>query len=338
MSWREVFFGFHGRINRKTFWFGWLCVSTAGLLLIGLLAYLIAGDPASTDVWLTPAGKERMWVPIWLAWLAFLAWPLTALAIKRLHDRDRPQWLWYAYYCMTIVFSLPPLKNMTGGELGPAASAMMLLLLMFGLYVFAELAVLRGTPGPNGNGEDTLPAGYSGGDYSFLSLMLAWEGRISRAKWWLGILIIVSVLTAASIAMTLVIDAYSAVYPGLEKNMANPAWLNSPEAAPILFKLGLWAIVPMSAFALAAWGFLALSVKRLHDRGLSSWLILIVILPFLATIVLPAADGAAFGEGALRFAALLLLASMIWSVLQFGILKGETGSNPHGPDPLAGRD
>ena len=154
------------------------------------LAYLVAGDPVSADVWLTPAGKERMWVPVWLAWLAFLAWPLTALAIKRLHDRDRPQWLWYAYYCMTIVFSLPPLKNMTGADLGPAASAMMLSLLMFGLYVFSELAVLRGTPGPNGHGEDTLPAGYSGGDYSFLSLMLAWEGRISRAKWWLGILIV----------------------------------------------------------------------------------------------------------------------------------------------------
>ena len=55
-------------------------------------------------------------------------------------------------------------------------------------------------------------------------------------------------------------------------------------------------------------------------------------------IVLPAADGAAFGEGALRFVALLLLASVIWSVLQFGILKGESGPNPHGPDPLAGRD
>jgi hypothetical protein len=35
---------------------------------------------------------------------------------------------------------------------------------------------------------------------------------------------------------------------------------------------------------------------------------------------------------------LLLLASAIWSVLQFGILKGVTGPNPHGPDPLAGHD
>ena len=147
MGWGEVFFGFHGRINRGTFWSGWIVVSIAGVLLIALLAYLTTGNPASTDIWLAPAGKERLWVPVWLAWLAFLAWPLAALAIKRLHDRDRPAWLWYAYYCMMIVFSLPPLKNMTGAELTPVAAAAMLLLLIFGVYVFFELAVLRGTRG-----------------------------------------------------------------------------------------------------------------------------------------------------------------------------------------------
>jgi uncharacterized membrane protein YhaH (DUF805 family) len=131
-----------------------------------------------------------------------------------------------------------------------------------------------------------------------------------------------------------VIDTYAAGYPELEKNLANPAWLNSPEAGPILFRLGLWAIIPMAALVLAAWSFMALSVKRLHDRGLSSWLILVVVLPFLGAITLPGAAG----EGAIRLILLLLLASLIWSVLQFGVLEGETGPNPHGPDPLAGRD
>ncbi len=339
MSWGEVFFGFHGRINRKTFWFGWLSVSIAGLLFIALLANLATGDPASPDIWRTPAGKESVWVPVWLAWLAFLAWPLTALAIKRLHDRERPAWLWYAYYCITIVFSLPPLKNMTGAELGPAVSAGMMVALIFGVYVFFELAVLRGMPGANVHGDDTLPAGYYGGDYSFLSLMLALEGRISREKWWFGILIVIGVITAASIAMTLVVEAFTARYPGLEENLANPAWIGSTESAPIMFNLMLWTIVPVGALVLAAWSVMALGVKRLHDRGLSSWLILVVVLPFLGAIFAPAAvDGASFGESAVRLIFLLLMASVIWSVLQFGILKGETGPNPHGPDPLAGRD
>ena len=37
MSWGEVLFGFHGRINRRTFWSGWILVSVGGLLLIALL-------------------------------------------------------------------------------------------------------------------------------------------------------------------------------------------------------------------------------------------------------------------------------------------------------------
>ncbi len=295
MSWGEVFFGFHGRISRRTFWSGWLAAGIAGLSLIALLAYLTTGDPASTDIWLAPAGKEGLWVPVWLAWLAFLAWPLTALAIKRLHDRDRPAWLWYAYYCMTIVFSLPPLKTMTGAELGPAASATMILLLVFGIYVFAELALLRGTPGPNSHGGDPLPAGYYGGDYDFWSLMLGWDGRISRARWWFGLSIMIGAITAASIAMTIGVGAFMAGHPGLEEKMSNPAWISSAEAAPLLFKLGLWGILPTAVMLLSVWSFLALSVKRLHDRGLSKWLILVVVLPFLGTAMLAAGDGAASG-------------------------------------------
>jgi uncharacterized membrane protein YhaH (DUF805 family) len=334
MSWGEILFGFHGRINRRTFWSGWILVSVGGLLLIALLADLATGDPVSPDIWRAPPGKESVWVPVWLSWLAFLAWPLSALAIKRLNDRERPAWLWYAYYGITILFSLPPLKNMTGADLGAVGSALMMALLMFGIYVFFELAVLRGTPGANAHGDDTLPAGYYGGDWDFMSLMLACEGRISRAKWWYGILIVISVITGATIAMTLVIDAYAAFYPDLEKNLSNPAWISSPEAAPIIFKLGLWAILPVVALLLAAWSCLALSVKRLHDRGLSTWMILVVVLPLLGAIVLPGAAG----ENAVHLVLLLLMASLIWSVLQFGILQGEIGPNQHGPDPLAGRN
>lgn len=334
MSWGDVLFGFHGRINRKTFWAGWLTVSIAGALLIAFLASVATGDPLSPEIWRTPAGKESTWVPVWFTWLAFLAWPLSALAIKRLHDRDRPPWLWYVYYGTTIVFSMPPLKNMSGAELGPLGSVVMIWLLVFGIYVFFELAVLRGTPGANAHGAGTLPAGYYGGDWDFLSLMLGCEGRISRGRWWYGVLIAMIAVMAASAAMTAVIEAYAARYPDLEKNLSNPAWLNSPEAAPILFRLGLWAMIPMATLALAAWSFMALSVKRLHDRGLSSWLILVVVLPFLGLVILPGAAG----EGVVRLVLLLFLASLIWSVLQFGFLEGQTGPNQHGPDPQAGRD
>lgn len=338
MSWGEIFFGFHGRINRKTFWFASVLVNIAGLLFIALLAYLATGNPISPDVWRTPADKAGLWAPVWLASFAFLAWPLTALAVKRLHDRDRPAWLWYAYYGLTVVFSLPPMKNASGAELSPAAGAAMIVLLIFGIFVFFELAVLRGTVGPNQHGDDTLPAGYYGGDYSLWSLMLAFEGRISRAKWWFGTLIIIGVVTTASAAMSVAVEAFMNAHPGLEQNLSNPEWINSAEAAPLLFNLGLWTIVPFLTFLLAAWSMMALGVKRLHDRGLSSWLILVVVIPFIGAIVVPAiAEQFGLAEDVVRLALLLLMASAIWSVLQFGILKGETGPNQQGPDPLAGQ-
>ena len=119
--------------------------------------------------------------------------------------------------------------------------------------------------------------------------------------------------------------------------MNDMEWFNSKEAEPILGKLGFWMVGPLAVLAVVMWSLLALSVKRLHDRGLSSWLILVVVLPFLGALAAPSlAAEFGLGGGVVRVALLLVTASAIWSVLQFGILKGETGPNDHGPDPLAG--
>ncbi len=332
MSWGEIFFGFHGRINRKTYWFASILVSIAGFLFTGVLAYLATGNPLAAEVWERPTGNSGLWVPIWLAYFLFLAWPLAAVAVKRLHDRERPAWIWYAYYAASIVFTLMPGRSIAGEEASPAAGAFLLPVMGFGLYVFFELSVLRGTAGPNQNGEDPLPPDYHGGDYSFGSWMLALEGRISREKWWLGMSIAFGVAIAAAIVLVLAVGLYVSVHPELEAKLADPAWIESKEAAPLLFRLVLWAILPSIAFLFSIWSFIALGVKRLHDRGLSSWLILVVVLPFFGALI---ADK--FDPSAAVLANLLLLASAIWSVLQFGIFKGDIGPNPHGPDPLAGR-
>ena len=179
MSWGEVFFRLSRPGLTRRPWSGWVLVSVGGLLLIALLSDLATGDPVWPNM-AHAAGKESVWVPVWLGWLAFLG-----LAPERARDqaparpRDRAAWLWYALYGITILFSLP-LKNMTGADFRPAGSAAMMALLMFGIYVFFELAVLMGTPGANAHGDGTLPAGYYGGDWDFLSLMLACEGRIDH--------------------------------------------------------------------------------------------------------------------------------------------------------------
>jgi uncharacterized membrane protein YhaH (DUF805 family) len=331
MSWGEILFGFHGRINRKTYWFASIPIALAGLAFNALLTYLATGNPAAPEVWQRPAGKSGIWVPVWLAYFLFLA-------VKRLHDRGRPAWLWYAYFAASIVLTLMPARTAADGGLDPAANAALVLVLFFGLYIIFELSVLRGMPGANQYGGDTMPSGYYGGDYSFLSWMLALEGRISRKKWWLGLLIVIGVFAGAVMALIVLADEFIRLHPGLEQNLSNPEWLKSKEAEPLLLQLMLWTALPSLVVFLAFWSLVALSVKRLHDRGLSSWLILVVVLPFFGAFLAPAIAGnSGLGENLIVLALLLVVASAIWSVLQFGIFRGETGPNRHGPDPLAGQ-
>jgi uncharacterized membrane protein YhaH (DUF805 family) len=328
MSWGDVFFAFRGRINRRTWWIGLLLVEALGVGFGALLAYLATGNPFAPEVWERPADKAALWGPVWLAYYGFLVWPSTALAVKRLHDRNRPVYVWYAYYVLSAALTLMPLKASLNAQPDPTFGALAVPLAVLAGYLFFELGVLRGAPGPNQHGPDTLPPDYYGGDYSFLSWMLAPEGRISRAKWWLGMLMLAGVVLALG---GLVGSYLTSRHPEIEQHWKDPSWFSSPEAAPVVAALLPWDNLVAAILCLALWSSFALGVKRLHDRGLSSWLILVILLPFLAAIVAPA-----ISENAARIAFLLLTASFIWSVLQFGILKGETGPNRHGPDPLAG--
>jgi uncharacterized membrane protein YhaH (DUF805 family) len=330
MSWGDVFFGFHGRIDRKVYWGGSLLLGIAGVSFVALLSYLATGNPFAPEVWERPADKSGLWGPVWLAYFGFLVWPSTALAVKRLHDRNRPVWIWYAYYALSLAASLTPLKTSLGADASAASSAFGGLLAFFAGYIFFELGVFRGTLGPSAHGPDPLPPDYYGGDYNFWSWMFALEGRIGRWKWWLGVFILAGILIAISLVAALAMSSLLERYPEFQQHMNEPEWFNSKEAQPLISKLVPWIIGPSLIFSVVMWSALALGVKRLHDRGLSTWLILVVVLPFFGVGVAPA-----ISENATRIALLLLTASAIWSVLQFGILKGETGPNRHGPDPLA---
>jgi uncharacterized membrane protein YhaH (DUF805 family) len=335
MSWGDIFFGFRGRINRKIYWAGSVLVGLAGFLFAALLAYLATGNPFAPEVWERPADKAGVWAPVWLAYFGFLVWPSTALAVKRLHDRDRPVWIWYVYYALALAVSLVPLRPSLESEANPASGFHAAPLAFLAGYIFFELGVFRGTPGPNAHGDDPLPPGYYGGDYNFWSWMFALEGRISRSKWWLGILVLISVMIAVSFATALILNNFMAAHPEFQQHLNSPEWFSSKEAEPLISSLGLWMIGPMLVMALVMWSLLALGMKRLHDRGLSNWLILVVVLPFFGAVAAPSlAAEFDLGENVVRLSFLLLTASVIWSILQFGILKGETGPNEHGPDPL----
>jgi uncharacterized membrane protein YhaH (DUF805 family) len=201
-----------------------------------------------------------------------------------------------------------------------------------------ELGELRGVRGENEYGPDTLPATYYGGDQTFWTWMFALDGRISRTRWWQGVAISVTGFVLALIVMSVIIGSFVAQNPELQQKLQNPQWLDSAEARPILMQITIASAIPSIIIAFCAWSLIALGVKRLHDRGLSSWLILIVLLPFVAVAFAPALGGGGeAGVNLARIALLLYLASLIWAVLQFGILKGDEGPNEYGPDPLDGR-
>lgn len=58
------------------------------------------------------------------------------------------------------------------------------------------------------------------------------------------------------------------------------------------------------------WPSIAVQVKRCHDRGRTGWFILIGLVPLLN----------------------------IWLLVELGFLKGTTGSNKYGEDPLGGQE
>ena len=83
---------------------------------------------------------------------------------------------------------------------------------------------------------------------------------------------------------------------------------------------------------------LANGARRLHDRGKSAWwLLLFVGVPVV--ILLPAqlagVGGQSDGSAALALiCSLVSLPFSIWAFIEMGCLKGTTGANKYGDDPL----
>jgi uncharacterized membrane protein YhaH (DUF805 family) len=140
MTWRQAFFGFHGRMNRAAFLGCTVLASTASAVVLIPLTVLT-----------TEEGGEAVSSPALLyALLAALVLGLIvcfvsnmALLAKRLHDLDFSAWhvLWIA--------------PVLGSGSRDTPLAYVLSLLGFGLLVW--LLITRGTDGPNRFGEPRIP-------------------------------------------------------------------------------------------------------------------------------------------------------------------------------------
>jgi uncharacterized membrane protein YhaH (DUF805 family) len=92
---------------------------------------------------------------------------------------------------------------------------------------------------------------------------------------------------------------------------------------PLLFRL--------IATPLAAWCFLAASIKRLHDRDRSGWW----IVPFFVLPSMFSQFSDRLGDSwVLMVVGLAAFVLYVWGVIELFFLKGTTGPNRFGPDPL----
>jgi uncharacterized membrane protein YhaH (DUF805 family) len=145
--------------------------------------------------------------------------------------------------------------------------------------------------------------------HSLFALFFSLEGRIGRMKFWLGLLVYLLAFTAL----------WGAIY--------------------FLFLLSQsWVVIPSLEIALAiivvliGWfGLFAIGTKRLHDRGKSGAWMLVFMVPTLALSLLSEALGESLIAIGLSVAG---FAFVIWALIELGLLRGTTGENQYGDDPL----
>lgn len=168
---------------------------------------------------------------------------------------------------------------------------------------------------------------------SIAHILFGFEGRLNRARWWgFGLLALVGLVVALT-AMTL-LAALLAPTPG-----------------------GLVAFT-LIGYLPFVWIFVALGVKRLHDRDKSGALLLVYYgVPFLLSLLIlymsvglaglavllnaraPVTPSTVATFGSRTFVILLLqLVSFglsLWALIDLGLLDGTPGRNRYGRDPTS---
>ncbi len=150
-------------------------------------------------------------------------------------------------------------------------------------------------------------------------LFLRFSGRISRQYFWFGIV----VLTLVEINFLL----FMYYLLGLS---ASDFWKETRTSQLVMLCTFMLVLVPG----------LAVTIKRLHDRGLSGWWGgLLYLLQF--QIMLQPFLGGIFRAGTVEWIFLnlpvfLFVPLAIWLFIELGFMRGQRKRNRYGDDPLMG--
>lgn len=169
-----------------------------------------------------------------------------------------------------------------------------------------------------------------------MSLFTSFDGRINRAKWWLGavILLIFSIVVYFILAMFM----GGSMMSGLDPATMGPGSMAS------LYRS--FAIVQVIMLVIIAYPATALMKKRINDRDRPAWLVYVFWAPTVVSLVLsltglgytmtdlggvsmPTPTGLSW---IVNIAGLVVF---IWALIELGFLRGTEGPNQYGTDPLA---
>jgi uncharacterized membrane protein YhaH (DUF805 family) len=156
---------------------------------------------------------------------------------------------------------------------------------------------------------------------NFIGNFVGFDGRLNRQAWWLSVIALIVVAVVLSWILGLVLGT------GGMMTLAQAM-------DPATLQKAAWQGLIVSI--VTAYPYLAISVKRRHDRNNNGYdaigLIVVGILYNLlqALGVLSATNTIGMIVG------LVFAVYAIYMLVQLGFLKGTAGPNNYGPDPLGG--
>ena len=157
-----------------------------------------------------------------------------------------------------------------------------------------------------------------------IALLTSFSGRINRAKWWLGMILILVLSIIASIAVNPnAMQAYtSPEAPNLDINAFRPT------LAQLIVGLIMTFFV------------LALVFKRLNDRNWPTWVGIMIAVIYVGVQIaqyLALQSVGSIEEIATATIPTTIISSIVFLFLLIdnGMLKGTAGPNQYGEDPLA---
>jgi uncharacterized membrane protein YhaH (DUF805 family) len=140
----RIWFDFKGRINRGKYWF----VTIANFIIA--TAFILIAIAAHS--WALGILAALIFIPFFISSLA--------VAVKRLHDRNKSAWWVLPFYVLpSVLEGLGQGMNENGTIVTVIGNRMSILEIVgyaISLWALVELGCLRGTPGANPYGPDPL--------------------------------------------------------------------------------------------------------------------------------------------------------------------------------------